>query len=155
VSNARIGAGTIMLKDLRVLVVDDDSAILDTLGDYIRSLGYPVTGRRNAQEALDALRDSNFSLLITDAQMEGMDGLELARRVRANYPGIAILVMTGHENEYPMSEALRAGADGYISKPFSLRKFAVIFERSYWEALSRLDWWQARGGDVQAPGTVH
>ncbi len=143
-----------MLKDLRVLIVDDDPAILDTLGDYIHSLGHHVTGRRSAQEALDALRDDAFSLLITDAQMDGMDGLELARRVRANYPGIAILVMTAHENEYPMSAALRAGADGYVSKPFSLRKFTIIFERSYWEALSRLDWWQARGGDAQVVETV-
>lgn len=143
-----------MLKDLRVLVVDDDPGILETLGDYIRGLGHKVTGRRNAQEALEALRDDAFSLVITDAQMEGMDGLELARRIRSNYPDIAILVMTAHENKYPISEALRAGADGYISKPFSLRKFTIIFERSYWEALSRLDWWHARGGDTQITETV-
>jgi two-component system OmpR family response regulator len=144
----------IMLKDLRVLIVDDDPGVLDTLGDYIRGLGHQVTGRRNVQEALEALRDDEFCLVITDAQMEGMDGLELARRVRANYPGIAILMMTAHESMYPMSAALRAGADGYISKPFSLRKFALIFERSYWEALSRLDWWYARGGDAQVAETV-
>ena len=143
-----------MLKDLRVLIVDDDQGILETLGDYIRGLGHHVSGRRNGQEALDALRDGNFSLVITDAQMEGMDGLELARRIRSNYPGIAILMMTAHESQYPMSAALRAGADGYISKPFSLRKFALIFERSYWEALSRMDWWYARGGDVQVAETV-
>lgn len=143
-----------MLKELRVLIVDDDPGILETLGDYIRGLGHHVTGRRNVQEALDALRDEEFSLVITDAQMEGMDGLELARRVRANYPDIAILMMTAHESQYPMSAALRAGADGYISKPFSLRKFALIFERSYWEALSRLDWWHARGGDAQVAETV-
>jgi len=143
-----------MLKDLRVLIVDDDPAILETLGDYIRSLGHHVTGRRSGQEALDALRDDAFNLVVSDARMEGMDGLELTRRVRANYPDIAILLMTAHENEYPMSAALRAGADGYISKPFSLRKFAIIFERSYWEALSRLDWWNACGGDAQTVETV-
>ena len=143
-----------MLKELRVLVVDDEAGIVEVLGDYMRGLGHQVTGRRNAQEALDALRDDGFSLVITDAQMEGMDGLELARRVRANYPDIAILVMTAHESQYPMSAALRAGADGYISKPFSLRKFALIFERSYWEALSRLDWWRARGGDAKVVETV-
>jgi two-component system OmpR family response regulator len=143
-----------MLKNLRVLIVDDDPCILETLGDYIRSLGHQVTGRRSALEALDALRDNLFNLVITDAQMEGMDGLELARRIRSNYPEIAILVMTAHENEYPLSAALRAGADGYMSKPFSLRKFTIIFERSYWEALSRLDWWRACGGDAQIPETV-
>ena len=143
-----------MLKDLRVLIVDDDPGILDTLGDYIRGLGHQVTGRRSVQEALDALRDDDFSLVITDAQMEGMDGLELVRRVRVNYPGIAILMMTAHESLYPMSAALRAGADGYISKPSSLRKFSIICERSYWEALSRLDWWCARGGDVKVAETV-
>ena len=143
-----------MLKDLRVLIVDDDPDILESLGEHIRSLGHHVAGRRSSLEALEALREDTFSLVITDALMEGMDGFELARRVRKDYPDMAIILMTGHESEYPISAALRAGADGYISKPFSLRKFAMIFERSYWEALSRMDWWNARGGDTKAAETV-
>ena len=50
--------------------------------------------------------------------------------------------MTGFEEEYSLSDALRAGADGYITKPFSLSKFSLIFERAYWHALSRQDWWE-------------
>ena len=65
------------------------------------------------------------------------------RQTRAKYPKIAIVLMTGYTESYPLSEALRAGADGYISKPFSLRKFSLIFEQAYWNALSRDDWWIA------------
>ena len=73
--------------------------------------------------------------------MAEMDGFELIRLVRINHPNIAIILMTAYENEFPLSEALKAGADGYVTKPFSLRKFSLIFEQAYWSALSREDWW--------------
>ena len=143
-----------MLKDIRVLIVDDESAIRDTLSAYIRNLGYLVETSSNGDDALVALRGGNYSLMITDAQMDnGPDGIELTRAARAEHPSMAIILMTAFESQYPISAALRAGADGYISKPFSLRKFALIFERSYWEALSRLDWWRAHGGDDPDRGT--
>ena len=82
-----------MLKDLRVLIVDDDPEILETLGDHIRGLGHHVTGRRSAQEALAVLKGEEVSLMITDAMMEGMDGFDLARRVREDHPDIAILMI--------------------------------------------------------------
>lgn len=142
-----IGKDRSMLKNLHVLVVDDDPAILETLGNYITGLGHRVTTCGNPRDAEDLLRDEDFSLLITDAQMEGMDGLELTRAARNAHPSMGILLMTAFESAYPLSTALRAGADGYINKPFSLRKFSLVFERDYWESLSRLDWWEAQGGD--------
>ena len=50
-------------------------------------------------------------------------------------------MMTAYEGKYPMANALLAGADGFLSKPFSLRTFSMIFERSYWKAVSRPEWW--------------
>lgn len=130
-----------MIKDLRILVVDDDPQILEVLNTYLTDRGYAVDARKNGREALDALRDAEYDLLISDGQMAEMDGFELIRLVRINHPDIAIILMTAYENEFSLSEALEAGADGYITKPFSLKKFSLIFEQAFWSALSREDWW--------------
>ena len=54
---------------------------------------------------------------------------------------MAIIIMTAFESEFPMSTALGAGADGYLSKPFNLKSLSLLFEEAYWKAISRHDWW--------------
>ncbi|MBI4556817.1 MAG: response regulator [Candidatus Hydrogenedentes bacterium] len=141
-----------MIRHLRVLVVDDDPSIVEVLGAYLEGKGYGVEMRLNGREGLDALRDSTYDLVISDIKMAGVNGFEFLKIARANYPTLGIILMTAYDEEFPMSEALRAGADGYINKPFSLKKFSLIFERAYWNALSRLDWWEAHDdGTVPEP----
>jgi CheY-like chemotaxis protein len=130
-----------MIEDLKILVVDDDPDIVEVLKTYLIDRGYDVDTRYNGREALDALRDTEYDLLISDGEMAEIDGFELIRLVRINHPDIAMILMTGFEIDYPLSEALKAGAEGYITKPFSLKKFSLIFEQAFWYALSREDWW--------------
>ena len=136
-----------MIKHLDVLLVDDDPSILEVLEAFLQARGYHVECRSSGTEALDAMRDRDFGLMISDIEMAGMNGFELLRIARRNYPNLGIVLMTAYETTYPMSEALRAGADGYISKPFTLEKFSLIFERAYWNALSRQDWWEAHSAN--------
>lgn len=133
-----------MIRRLRILVVDDDPTILDVLNEFLSDRGHDVTTRGGAEEGLAALRDGAFDLVLTDGRMAGMDGFEFTRIARRNYPELAIILMTAYEDEYPITEALAAGADGHIAKPFSLRNLALLFEEDYWNALSRHDWWAAR-----------
>lgn len=130
-----------MIKHLRVLVVDDDPTVVDLLSVFLESKGYTVHTSSNGQEALEVIELEEFDLIISDIEMAGVNGFELLRQTRENYPRIGIILMTGYDETHPLSAALRAGADGYISKPFSLRKFSLIFEQAYWNALSRDDWW--------------
>ncbi len=131
-----------MIKHLRVLVVDDDPTIIDVLSAFLETKGYSVHTCSNGQQGLEAIEQEEFDLVISDIEMAGVNGFELLRQTRKNYPRIGIVLMTGYEEAHPLSSALRAGADGYISKPFSLRKFSLIFEQAYWNALSRDDWWE-------------
>lgn len=131
-----------MIKHLRVLVVDDDPTIVEVLSAFLDTKGYTVHTAANGQQALEAIEREEFDLVISDIEMAGINGFELLRQIRASYPLIGIVLMTGYEEAHPLSAALRAGADGYISKPFSLRKFSLIFEQAYWNALSRDDWWE-------------
>lgn len=132
-----------MIKHLKVLVVDDDPGVVDLLSAFLDTRGYAVQACRSGREALAALEEGPFDLVISDIEMAEMNGYELLRQTRERYPQIGIVLMTGYTEKHPLSEALRAGADGYISKPFSLRKFSLIFEQAYWNALSREDWWKA------------
>ncbi|MCC6153278.1 MAG: response regulator [Candidatus Hydrogenedentes bacterium] len=132
-----------MIKHLRILVVDDDPGVIDLLSAFLDTRGYSVVSARNGREALGLLDAETFDLVISDIEMAEINGYELLRQTREKHPKIGIVLMTGYTESHPLSEALRAGADGYISKPFSLRKFSLIFEQAYWNALSREDWWAA------------
>ncbi|MBX7255413.1 MAG: response regulator [Candidatus Hydrogenedentes bacterium] len=138
-----------MIKHLRILVVDDDPEIPELLGGYLETCGYAVRTCSNGAEALAALRAAEYDLLVSDINMSGMNGFELLRETRKTYPRIGIILMTAYDDAHPIQEALQAGADGYIPKPFSLRKFSRIFEQAYWQALSREDWWE----DVNTRGS--
>ncbi|GMU91898.1 MAG: hypothetical protein AMXMBFR4_09560 [Candidatus Hydrogenedentota bacterium] len=141
-----------MIKHLNVLVVDDDPAVVDTLCAFLETRGYSVQSSPNGRHALDTIEATAFDLVISDIEMAEVNGYELLRRTRQRHPKIGIILMTGYAEKHPLSEALRAGADGYISKPFSLRKFSLIFEQAYWNALSRDDWWQDHDDGVESIG---
>ncbi len=130
-----------MLKPLRILLVDDDATTLEVIAVYLQSREHSVITCTGGREALEKLEDHVFDLIISDVQMAGMNGFELLKAVRKRVPDVGFILMTAYEDKYPLSEALEAGADGYISKPFSLSKFSLIFEQEYWTALSRQDWW--------------
>lgn len=132
-----------MLNELRILVVDDDISLLEVVATFLESNGHAVQTCESGEEALDVLRDREFDLILSDVAMAGLNGFELLRATRELYPDIGFVLMTAYEKEYPLSEALDAGADGYLSKPFTLKKLSLIFERAYWNALSRSDWWEA------------
>jgi CheY-like chemotaxis protein len=138
-----------MRERLKILVVDDDPGVLDLISSYLSEHGHRVESRNNGREALDALRDHDFALVISDGKMAEMDGFEFVGIARANYAHLGIVLVTAHEDEFPLSEALRAGADGYITKPFSLKKIALIFNEDYWRAIGRHDWWDAHGHAAQ------
>ncbi|MDX9973815.1 MAG: response regulator [FCB group bacterium] len=132
-----------MIRDLKILLVDDDPEILELLSTFLSAKGFDVMACGSGEAGLELLQHKSFDLILSDIEMAGMNGFEFLRQVRSAHDGIGIILMTAYDEQYPMSEALRAGADGYITKPFELKKFSLIFEEAYWSALSRQDWWLA------------
>ncbi len=132
-----------MIKHLRILVVDDDPDILEVLRTFLKERGYAVTAAEGGPEGIEALKLGPYDLIISDIAMAGVNGFQLLKTARERFPNSGIVLMTAYDERYPLAEALRAGADGYISKPFTLKRFSLIFERAYWKALSREDWWDA------------
>jgi two-component system KDP operon response regulator KdpE len=102
----------------RILVVDDDPQIRRVMRTTLTGEGYEVEDARSGEEALERLRTSRHDLMLLDMNMPGIGGLETCRRVRAA-SDMAVIVLTVRNTEADKVQALDAGADDFISKPFS------------------------------------
>lgn len=102
----------------RILVVDDDPQIRRAMRTTLTARGYEVADVRSGEEALEALRSANYDLALLDMNMPGMGGIETCRLIRSGSE-VAIIMLTVSNSEKNKVEALDAGADDYVTKPFS------------------------------------
>jgi two-component system, OmpR family, KDP operon response regulator KdpE len=107
---------------LRILVVDDESAIRRALRPPLVELGFQVAEASRGEEALQMLRTATFDAVLLDVNMPGIGGVETLRRIRAFAPRLPILMLTVRDKEEEKVEALDLGADDYVTKPFSTRE---------------------------------
>jgi two-component system KDP operon response regulator KdpE len=103
----------------RILVVDDDPQIRRTMRATLSSRGYEVGDARTGEEALEKVRSEKYDVILLDMNMPGMGGLETCRLIRSG-SDVAIIVLTIRSTEKDKVEALDAGADDYVTKPFSM-----------------------------------
>lgn len=110
------------LKNIRVLVVDDEESLRESVRDYLELEGYEV---RTAESAEAALRTglNDIDVMLLDVMMEGKSGFELARQLKAepSTAALPIIFLTALDSDADMVSGLQLGADDYISKPFSMR----------------------------------
>lgn len=112
----------------RILVVEDDPAILNGLLDVLIFNGYWVEGVADGGEGLQKAISQAFDLILLDVMLPSMDGFAICRRVREDKPGQAILMLTAKGAEDDVVTGFQAGADDYVCKPFSLRELLVRVE---------------------------
>lgn len=113
----------------RILIVDDEIPILEMVSQYIQFLGYEASSAKSGQEALTLLKQEPFTILLTDIKMPDMDGLELMKTVKEEFPGLHIIAMTGHGTSYTFTDVVAAGATDYLNKPFSLDELRAKLKR--------------------------
>ena len=101
----------------RVLVVEDESYVRDSLCELLRSWGYDVDSEGTAEAALELLARAPVDLVLTDLRLPGPDGLQLVRRVRQSFPELPVIVLTGYGTVASAVECLKAGANDYVLKP--------------------------------------
>jgi two-component system KDP operon response regulator KdpE len=107
---------------IRILIVDDESAIRRALRPPLVELGFQVVDVSRGEEALQMLRAGGFDVVLLDVNMPGIGGLETLRRIRALAPRLPVLMLTVRDAEEEKVEALELGADDYVTKPFSMRE---------------------------------
>jgi signal transduction histidine kinase len=113
----------------RILVVDDEEAIREMVSKIISLLGHEAVTAGNGKQALEILKNQPFGIMITDIKMPEMDGFELMKVVRDQFPGTHIICMTAHGGTYTYTDVVGVGAADYITKPFTLDEMRAKLNR--------------------------
>ncbi len=154
------------MKMKKILVVDDEKNIRLTLSQTLDTLGMPVQTAGDGEEALQKLQESDFSLVLLDLKLPGMDGLEVLRRIRESRPEIQVIMITAHGSIEYAVEAMKLGAVDFIRKPFSPGEIrglvAKVLERRDMEGSKPADYWALierirhyiREGDFETAGEI-
>ncbi|MBI5251030.1 MAG: response regulator [Desulfomonile tiedjei] len=110
----------IMLKDnsARILIVDDEQDICDVIAKWLNSRGFVCSTATSGEEAVNLMEKNKFDLLITDIMMPGMSGVDLLAFVKSRFPEVAVIMVTGIDDEETAIMTFDLGAWGYIVKPF-------------------------------------
>ncbi len=108
------------MSEGKILVVDDEAQIRRVVRTTLASNGYEVSEAKNGNEALGLLCVNEYDLVLLDVNMPGKSGLETCREIRATGSHPAIIMATVRDSEADKVEALDAGADGYVTKPFGI-----------------------------------
>jgi len=106
-----------MVRNAKILVVDDEEIVRMRIGRVLTSEGYKVTQARGGQEALKALEEQEYDLVLSDMVMEDMDGLDLLKKVNKKYPDTIYMIITGQGSLVNAIESMRLGTFDYLLKP--------------------------------------
>src|SRR4030042_6860012 len=111
----------------RLLIVDDEIDTLTPLRDLLSEWGYEVAGYTSGRDALQALKEKEFDLLLTDLVMPEMDGIELIQAVKNIDPLLVSIIITGKGTIQTAVEAMKVGVFDYVLKPIEWKTFKLIF----------------------------
>jgi len=119
------------IKALKVMVVDDSPIITRKICMMMEMLGYLVVKTaENGLDAIAAYRECQPDLVTMDITMPVMDGIEATRNIRREFPDANIIMVTSHGQERMVLEALKAGAKGYVLKPFQQQRLIAVIEKA-------------------------
>jgi signal transduction histidine kinase/CheY-like chemotaxis protein len=113
----------------RVLLVDDENAVGDTLADMLREEGCQVNTCRNASEALEKFKSSPCDLVLTDLSMPGLNGMDLAKKVKEIRKNIPVIMITGWHQSDAEVQKVNGYIDGFIEKPFNIKQIRRAFQK--------------------------
>jgi CheY-like chemotaxis protein len=108
-----------MSTKLQVLVIDDDAVVGRSFDRVLSEKGYEVSTALSGEEALDTIENTEFDVVFTDIKMPGMDGLEVAERIKAKCPWTPVVVITGYGTAENEARASVLGVSGFVHKPLT------------------------------------
>ena len=118
------------LRQMKILFIDDDEWIRDSLKLYFEGEGCHLLAVESAEEAIEELKRQVYEIIFIDYKLPGMDGLEFLKRIQGYYPQAMKILISAYGNEEVVSEAIRMGIQDFIEKPFTTKTIE--------ESLSRL-----------------
>ena len=118
------------MEPTTTLVVDDDPGMLDMLTRYLEQQGYEVARAPSGADALSAIEGCTFDVALVDLRLPDTDGMQVVRRITAECPTTIVIVMTGFGSIQSAVEAMRSGAEDYLTKPFHLSQLDLVLSRA-------------------------
>ncbi len=115
---------------LQVLIIDDEKSFTEELHEFLEKSGYTCTEAHTGEEGLHILKSNSIDLLILDVLLPGMNGLDILKQVRVQYPGMEVIMVSGHGDMDTVIQAMRLGALDYLRKPFRLIDIRLAIERT-------------------------
>jgi len=109
-----------MNEQARILVIDDDKSIRDTLTAVLEEKGYAVETAENGEKAIEKSRTKFYNLALVDIRLPDMDGVQLLTTMKETVPKMVRIIITGYPSLQNAIEAVNKGADGYVIKPFNM-----------------------------------
>ena len=113
-------------KDFRILVVDDELIVRESLQDWLEDEDFTVDMAASGPEALDLLSKQSYQLMLTDIKMPGMDGVELLQKAKEDFPDLCVVMMTAYGKFDHAVEATKSGCYQFVGKPFQLDEIKMV-----------------------------
>lgn len=135
-------------KGFRILVVDDELIVRDSLKEWLEEEGFAVDMAASGQQALVQLAGQSYQLMLLDLKMPGMDGVEVLKKTREEFPNLAVIMMTAYATVETAVEAMKIGARDYLIKPFDPEALIPMAERLFQEIVA------SRGRQVEVGAVV-
>ncbi len=114
----------------RILVVDDEMIVCESCRRILEEEGYEVETALSGEEAFKKMRENPFEIVITDLKMPGIDGMEVLRTLKKEYPETIIIMITGFSTVETAVEAMKLGAFDYIPKPFTPDEVSIVVKKA-------------------------
>src|SRR5207245_2381217 len=143
------------MSEHKILVVDDEPSIVDAVATALRYEGYAVEEAKTGREALSAVARFEPDLVVLDWMLPDIEGIEVGRRLRAQGFKTAVLFLTAKDATENKVEALRAGVDDYVTKPFSLAEIVARVQAILRRSAGDLPGDVLRFGDLTLDETRH
>jgi two-component system response regulator AtoC len=113
----------------KVLVVDDEQLVRESLRDWLTESGYEVFTAENGSQALELIEKERLGIVLADLVMPGMDGIELMKRAKETHPNVAVIIITAYGSIATAIAAMKEGAYDYIEKPFCPERMELLVEK--------------------------
>ena len=117
------------LRNMKMLLIDDDEWIRDSLSIFFESEGCHLKALETAEEGLKALEKQPYDIIIVDYRLPGMDGLDFLRQIKNSYSNAIKIMVTAYGNKELISEAKQIGVQGFLEKPISTKSIETSLSR--------------------------
>ncbi len=125
-----------MKNGISILVVDDEPMLRDLLTKILTREGFRVDAAVDGEEAVEKMNREQYKLVVSDIEMPRMNGFELLKIIKRDFPETAVIMMTAFGDSSSVKDCLVLGADEYITKPFKSFEINLVVERAYWRLMS-------------------